>query len=121
MGIPLLSGRGITAEDDSAAQGAVVVNQQFARRFFAGASPIGHTVQASGRDFTIVGLVRDGKYRSLGEPPRAYIYFPQAQRWNAAMAMHVRTNGDPTELAPIIRAEVARDRRRPARVGCAER
>ena len=107
MGIPLLSGRGITAEDDSAAQGAVVVNQQFARRFFAGASPIGHTVQASGRDFTIVGLVRDGKYRSLGEPPRAYIYFPQAQRWDAAMAIHVRTNGDPTELAPIIRAEVA--------------
>ena len=40
-------------------------------------------------------------------PPRAYIYFPQAQRWDAAMAIHVRTNGDPTALAPIIRAEVA--------------
>ena len=45
MGIPILGGRGLTAEDDSAAQGAVVVNQQFARRFFDGASPVGRTVR----------------------------------------------------------------------------
>ena len=107
MGIPLLSGRALMTEDDSAAQGAVVVNQQFARRFFDGASPLGRTIRASGRDFTVVGLVRDGKYRSLGEPPRAYIYFPQAQRWNAGMIAHIKTTGDPSTLVPIVRSEVA--------------
>ncbi|HUQ80253.1 MAG TPA: ABC transporter permease [Gemmatimonadaceae bacterium] len=107
MGIPLMSGRGIVATDDSAAAGAVVVNQQFARRFFGGANPVGRAVRASGRDFTVVGLVRDGKYRSLGEPPRAYIYFPQTQRWDAAMTMHIKTTGDPTALGPVVRAEVA--------------
>ena len=107
MGIAMLSGRPITVEDDSAAQGAVVVNQQFARRFFGGANPVGRTVRASGRDFTVVGQVRDGKYRSLGEPARAYIYFPQAQRWEASMVMHIKTTVEPSTLAPVIRSEVA--------------
>ena len=92
MGIPLLSGRAITAADDSAAQGAIVVNEQFARRFFAGANPIGRIVEADDRDFTVVGLVPNGKYRTLGEEPRAYIYFPQAQLWEPSMVVHVRTS-----------------------------
>jgi predicted permease len=107
MGIPLETGRGITVADDSAAQGAVVVNERFARRFFGGASPVGRTVQSNGRDFTIVGLVPDGKYRTLGEDPRAYIYFPQAQMWEASMVVHIRTTDDPAELAPVVRSEVA--------------
>ena len=107
MGIPLLSGRGITAADDSAAQGAVVVNQRFAQRFFAGASPVGRTIQSNGRDFTVVGLVPNGKYRTLGEDARAYMYFPQAQLWEASMVVHVRTTDDPAALAPVVRNEVA--------------
>ena len=107
MGIRMLSGRGITAQDDSVAPGAVVVNRQFARRFFGGANPVGRTVHADGRDFTVVGLVPDGKYRTLGEEPRAYLYFPQAQLWEPSMIVHVRTTGDPGALAPVVRAEVA--------------
>jgi predicted permease len=107
MGIPLLSGRGIRAADDSAAQGAVVVNQRFAQRFFGGASPVGRTIRSNGRDFTVVGLVPDGKYRTLGEDARAYMYFPQAQLWEASMVVHVRTTDDPVALAPVVRNEVA--------------
>ena len=107
MGIPVTSGRGIIAADDSAAQGAVVVNERFARRFFAGTSPIGRTVRSNGRDFTVVGVVPDGKYRTLGEDPRAYVYFPQAQMWEASMVVHIRTIDDPSALAPVVRSEVA--------------
>lgn len=107
MGIPLLSGRAINVRDDSAAQGAVVVNQQLARRFFDGANPVGRTIRASGRDFTIVGLVPNGKYRTLGEEPRAYVYYPQAQLWQSAMVVHIRATSDPAVLAPAVRAAVA--------------
>ena len=107
MGIPIVNGRGITTADDSAAQGAVVVNQRFVRRFFDGVNPVGRTVRSNGRNFTVVGVVPDGKYRTLGEDPRAYIYFPQAQLWEASMVVHVRTTDDPAELAPVLRSEVA--------------
>jgi predicted permease len=106
MGIRIENGRGFVAADDSAAQGAVVVNERFARRFFGGANPVGRTVQSGGRDFTVVGLVPDGKYRTLGEDPRAYIYFPQAQMWEASMVVHIRTTDDPSTLAPVVRSEV---------------
>jgi predicted permease len=107
MGIPIVAGRAILAQDDSAAQGAVVVNQQLARRFFGAASPIGRTIRSGRRDYSIVGVVPDGKYRTLGEDPRPYLYFPQAQMWESSMIVHVRTTGDPAALAPALRAEVA--------------
>jgi predicted permease len=107
MGIPLLRGRGFAERDDSAAAAVIVVNQRFAERFWPGQDPLGRVVRVSGRDRTVVGVVPNGKYRRLGEDPLAYMYLPQAQQWNAAMTLHVRTAGDPAALAPALRREVA--------------
>ncbi|HEY5219177.1 MAG TPA: ABC transporter permease, partial [Gemmatimonadaceae bacterium] len=41
MGIPLVTGRAFTAQDDSTAPSAVIVNQQFVTRFWPGQSPLG--------------------------------------------------------------------------------
>jgi putative ABC transport system permease protein len=107
MGIRLLEGRAFTAQDDSAAAPTVVVNRQFASRFWAGQDPIGKTVHVHGRDRTVVGVVPTGKYQRLGEPPTAFMYFPLAQDWDYGMTIVVRTRGDPLALTTTLRSEVA--------------
>lgn len=107
MGIPIIAGRAFTARDDSAAARVLVVNRQFAERFWQGASPLGRTVRLGERDYTIVGMVPNGKYRTLGESPLPYMYMPHAQAWQDAMTIYIRTTGDPLDVAPALRSEVA--------------
>ena len=59
-----------------------VVNETFARKFFPGANPI---EDALGKQFRtapeewqwqIAGVAKDGKYWTIGEDPRAFVWFP---------------------------------------------
>jgi predicted permease len=107
MGIRVVQGRAFTAQDDSSAQKVLVVNQRFAERFWAGQNAVGKMVRTRGEDRLVIGVVPTGKYQSLGEAPRAYMYFPQAQMWSSSMMLQLRTKGDPTSLVPLLRSEVA--------------
>jgi predicted permease len=85
MGIPLVTGRAITAADTTDAPLVLVVNQAFVRKYFSGASPIGQDVhvlpepQYPERTYRIVGTVADSKYFDLREdaPPIAYVPIDQ--------------------------------------------
>ncbi|MBT8397243.1 MAG: ABC transporter permease, partial [Gemmatimonadetes bacterium] len=102
MGIPLVQGREFTDDDRADGQGAIIVNQHFADRFWPGENPIGKQVRSSGMDRTVVGLVPTGKYGSLGEAPMAHQYLPLAQSFGAGTYLHVRTAGDPEAfIAPL--------------------
>jgi hypothetical protein len=54
----------------------------------------------------IIGVVKDSKYRSLGEDSTPYIFLPYLQNPQPAMALHVRTSGNPGDLAAAVRREV---------------
>lgn len=107
MGIPISGGRDFTPRDDSSSARVLIVNRQFAQRFWQGADPLGRTVRLNDRDYTIVGVVPNGKYRTLGEDPLAYMYIPHAQSWSDGMMLYVRTAGDPLDVVPTLRTEVA--------------
>jgi predicted permease len=105
---PLLEGREFTAHDDASSEPVVVVNQTFARRFFAGASPVGRRVRAFGQWCTIAGLVRDGKYFSLSEAQRPFFFAPMAQRPNDnPVSFFVRTAANPDDAQRALRREAA--------------
>ena len=107
MGIPLRAGRAFTARDDSAAVRVLVVNERFASKFWPGQNAIGRTVKARGQLYTVVGVVPTGKYQRLGEDPQVFMYYAQAQRFNAGMSLMIRTSGDPNAVIPALRREVA--------------
>src|SRR5882724_1203456 len=109
MGIPLLRGRDFTPQDNQGAPLTVIVNEAFARRYFAGDDPIGKRMSfrgAQGPWSEIIGVARDSKYRTLGEIPRPFVYVPLAQNHETGMALHVRTTGNPIGLAAAVRHEV---------------
>ncbi|MGQ0765999.1 MAG: ABC transporter permease [Gemmatimonadota bacterium] len=107
LGIGVIKGRGFVATDDSTSQRVMVVNARFAERFWPGQDAVGRTVRARGADHVVIGVVPTGKYRSLGEPPRAYAYYAKAQGRYLDATLQIRTRGDPTLVTAALRAEVA--------------
>src|SRR6185369_8064180 len=109
MGISLVRGRDFGPQDKEGAPLVIVVTEAFVRRYFADQDPLGRRVSlrgAQGPWSQIVGVARDGKYRTLGESARATVYQPLAQNHETGMALHVRAKGKPASLAESVRREV---------------
>lgn len=102
MGIPVIAGRGFTADDRSDAPLAAVISEAAARRDFPTQSAIGQRVYYQGAWREIVGIVRDTKFRQLSAADQPSIYTPAAQLVNP-LDILVRTSGDPAALTHIVR------------------
>ena len=123
-GLPLISGREFAARDadresergeSSAGPGFLaVVNETFAKRFFAGQNPIGrHFTMRRNTDVEIVGVAKDVKYDGLRKQTEPMIYLPAEQdlfHWRD-LGLVVRYTGSPQAAAALIagiRSEVSR-------------
>ena len=106
MGIPLVRGREFTAQDRDKGPGLVIVNEALARAYWQGSNPLGKHIRRGRANYTVVGVARDGKYRSLGEHPLPYFYLPLFQAYSSGMSIHVRTHGEPAAMVSAIRSEV---------------
>jgi predicted permease len=106
--MPIVEGRGFTNADDERAAPVAVVNQAFARRFWPTGGAVGRTFRRGNETVTVVGVAHDAKYSSLGETLQPFVYFAMGQAAEPAghAELFVRTSGDPTRLAPAIRAAV---------------
>jgi predicted permease len=105
MGIPIVEGRDVSDADTRTTASVAVVNQTFARRYFGTSSPVGRRFTGWGRPITIVGVVADSKYHQLTETAQPYFYVPLRQFFSAStgVALHVRSDGVPQAIAPIVR------------------
>lgn len=117
MRIGLLTGRDF-APDDSAPRIAIV-NQTFAKRFFAGRDPVGQSFemmvdQNRRAAVRIVGQVRDARYRDLREPIRPVAYVPfhsidtagHSAPWDWASLIIRTKTANPLAMATPLQTEV---------------
>lgn len=103
MRIPVVTGRAFTDADRAGAVEVAIINQTLAERIWPGEDAIGKTFINEERPITVIGVARDAKYRSLGEPKRGFVYVPMAQRYHNAMSLLVRRGPDASLAAPIRR------------------
>ena len=95
-GIPLVRGRKFSDTDLPDGIRVAVVNEVFAERFWPGQDPIGKVIRReSGQELVVVGVARSTKVRTLGEPPRPFIYTPYSQRYTAYLTAVLQTRGRP--------------------------
>ncbi len=105
----LLAGRVFSEDDDSHRPAVAIVNATFARQLF------GTTVDVVGKYFRttggqqneIVGIVEDGKYRSLTEDPTPAYFRPILQTASSATVLLVRSRRSPAEMLPAVRQAIA--------------
>ena len=110
MKIPLLRGRTFTAHDDANSHAVVIIDEEFARRYFPGEDPIGKLAANNGSGFPgsrsdparIIGVVGNVSVRELGALHRPEIYWPQLQLPNSAMFIVVREAGQ-TDVTSAVR------------------
>jgi predicted permease len=112
MEIPLLHGRGFTAQDDQHAPKVALVSETFARKFFPNTDVLGQrvTIMDNTHEVEIVGVVADIKYRSQREEIQPLLYTAWQQEGEMIDEMHfaLRTTGEPTALAATV-AQVVRE------------
>src|SRR5262245_43176175 len=110
MEIPLRQGRLLSEQDTETSTRVVVISERLARLHFPNESPIGRRVTINdpkaGPWEEIVGVVADVRHWGLDSepPPEFYVSYPQ--HWKRFMTFTVRTDGDPLQLAPSVRAAV---------------
>ena len=103
MRIPIVAGRSFTLHDLADAPPVVIINEAMAKRYWAGEDPVGRFVRRDKDRLQVVGIAKDGKYRSLTESPRPFIYFPLPQSYRSAVRLHVRTATDASSTIESIR------------------
>jgi predicted permease len=113
LGVPLRRGRLFTAEEAGRSPIPVVVNEAFARRFFAG-DAVSRRLTIPGEsipgfppsdpeDLVIVGVVGDFRQHELELEPELMIYWPLREGYASSV---IRTRTDARPLIPTIRRVV---------------
>ena len=109
MQVRVTQGRALAATDTAEAPRVAVVNQTLADRFWPGRSPVGQRFRANGADgpwVEIAGVVPAGRYFTVSDPPRSFMYLPYAQAPQSQMTLVVSSTSDPLTLAEPLRAIV---------------
>jgi putative ABC transport system permease protein len=114
LGLHLLRGRFLAADDTAASIPVAVINETAARRFWNGEDPIGKRFSFSfGRPEgqgiwrQIVGVVKSTRHTGLDKEPSAEVYVPiEQQSWSQDM-LFVRSSLQKVDVARIIRQAVA--------------
>ena len=109
LGIPLLVGREITERDQSSSNRVCVINEAFARQYFADRNPLGMHVD----QYEVVGVARNSRTRNVREDVEPRFYVPAAQPTDVPprfVTFVARTAAEPSSvLAGVRRAILSED------------
>jgi predicted permease len=106
MDVEIVHGRAFTPDDRPESRRVVIVNEEFARRFWPGQQAIGKRLSLDGPASPaaeVIGVARDGKYFHIVEPPTPHVFLPHAQNPRTRMVMLVESSGDSATLIEPLR------------------
>ncbi len=114
VGIPILAGRGIEAQDTAASLRVATVNEAMAKRFFPGLNPIGRQFRIDDpawldKPITIVGISRNAKDHGSGlrddVPPRFYLAYQQIPE-PIQIVIEAQASGEPSAVVATLRSQI---------------
>jgi putative ABC transport system permease protein len=109
MGTRLIAGREFADFDTSSTDRVAIVNQALAEKFWPNAEAIGKRIRLGSSDgpfATVVGVAETGKYVTLDEAPRPYVYLAVLQDFPDQATIVVRSGVNPESLIESVRREI---------------
>jgi predicted permease len=109
LGVPVLAGRDFADSDTATSPHVGIINELFAKRFLPNQDPLGHRIGTNDGKYqmTIVGVVKDHKYRSIDEEPMPMAWYMYAQiPITGKMHVELRVHGEPLAILPAARKVV---------------
>ncbi|MGB3630580.1 MAG: ABC transporter permease [Terracidiphilus sp.] len=103
-GTRLLAGRDLRFDDDKKAPTVALVNHQFAVKVFGSVEKAvgGHFKFWGGNRAEVVGVVEDGKYRTMTEDQQPAMFFSFQQHGGSGTWLVVRSKRDPQEMTRAL-------------------
>ena len=105
MRIPLIRGRDVSDADGPNAANVAVVSAATAQKFWGSDDPIGRSIHAGARDYTVVGEVGDVRNTALNRESPTVYYSSAARVW-PLMDVVVRTPLQPEAVRSGIRQKI---------------
>jgi predicted permease len=105
----ILSGRTFTEADNEKAPAVAIINQTMAKQFWSTENVLGKRFSIKGPAgpfIEVVGVVQDGKYKSIVEEPMPFFYLPLNQVYVDFRTVHVRTSARPEKLERDIESSI---------------
>ena len=106
LGIPLIRGRYLSAEDREGSPKVVVINETAARKYWSDVDALGQTFKMNSQDYTVVGIVGDIRHLGLETKPRQESYAPLAQNTVIGVTLVLRTRGDALDALPAVKSAI---------------
>ncbi len=114
LGIRLLQGRALSADDDAGSRRVAVVNDAFVKRYLGGSNPLGRIIVTKDEpgsrflagELEIVGVVADAKNRGIQDPPGPEVVVPYGLGYTPSRAIVVRTAGPPLAALESIKRAI---------------
>ena len=106
LGVRVIEGRDLSDRDAGGGVNVGLINETMARRYWSGRRAIGGKIRTMGRDVEVVGIVADGKYATVTEPPRNFMYLSVQQWYRPDTSLVVKTDGDPVAVLPAVRRAI---------------
>jgi predicted permease len=109
MGIPLLRGRDFVLQTDD--QHVAIINETMASQLFPGQDPIGRVIHQDKDQYTVIGIARNSKLRTIGEKPTDAIFLflnaaPEKANSFFGTTIIVKTAVNPDALAHSMREQI---------------
>jgi macrolide transport system ATP-binding/permease protein len=92
IGIPIVTGREFTRNDDENAPPVAIVNETMAVKYWPGKSVIGQRLKVKDKWMEVVGLAKDSKYQTMLEAPKPFFYVPVRQNFFVQNGFIIRTD-----------------------------
>ena len=110
LGIPLLRGRNFSDLELREPRHVILINEALARKYFPNEDPIGKRLDVhmfeNPNVTEIVGVVGNVRYDSLIDESPPAAYFPHPELAYSFMTLVIRTDGDPTAIAPAVQRQI---------------
>lgn len=106
--MPLVAGRDFGTGDVAGQPRVAIINETMARRFWPDRDPIGGRFMFGRMSpenttwYTVVGVARDIKQRSMNERPQPFVFVPALQTFVTSLVLHARTQGDASLVSSAL-------------------
>jgi predicted permease len=111
IGMKIVEGRAFRDSDREGAPRVAIISETMAKQIWPGQSAVGRSFfqqesETEEREFQVIGIARDAKYRYISSPPAPFIYVTLAQVPASQLEVYVR-HAPGAQVAQGIRAAMA--------------
>jgi predicted permease len=107
MRIPIIQGREFNDRDTNSSADVAIVNETLARKLWPEGAVLGRklVVGPPGNiEAEVIGVAKDGKYRTIGEAPLPFVYLNSEQKYRSVVNVIVRPSARLASHAAAISA-----------------